>query len=86
MARITGAQLEAFLDFGTASIAVCNVNELVRHRQLSDEADDLLVEMRDAHEQLRRHFDRGLDDAVCVLARDVMELASQTTDVLDQEK
>ena len=30
MARITGAQLEAFLAFGNASIAVCEVKELAR--------------------------------------------------------
>ena len=36
--------------------------------------------------QLRELFADGLDDAVCVLARDVMELASETTDVLNQDQ
>ena len=86
MARITNAQLEAFLAFGNASIAICEVNELVRRSQPDDAAEDLLAELRDAHEQLRELFDQGLDDAVCVLARDVMELASKSTAVLNQEQ
>jgi hypothetical protein len=36
--------------------------------------------------QLRKLFADGLDDAVIVLARDVMELASETTDVLNQNQ
>ena len=86
MARITSAQLEAFLAFGNASIAVCEVKELARRGQPDDAAEDLLAELRAAHEQLRELFDQGLDDAVCVLARDVMELASKSTAVLNQEQ
>ena len=86
MTRINSDQLEAFLAFGNASIAVCEVKELVRRSQPDDAAEDLLAELRDAHEQLRELFDQGLDDAVCVLARDVMELASRTADVLEQEQ
>ena len=52
----------------------------------SDTAEDLLVELSLAHDQLRALFAEGLDDAVCVLARDVMELASRTADVLEQEQ
>ena len=48
--------------------------------------NDLLVELRAAHIQLREFFAQGLDNAVCVLARDVMELVSRTTDVLDQDQ
>ena len=86
MARITSAQLEAFLAFGNASIAVCEVKELARRCQPGDAAEDLLAELRDAHEHLRELFDQGLDDAVYVLARDVMELASKSTAVLNQEQ
>ncbi len=46
----------------------------------------MLAELRDAHEQLRELFAEGLDGAVCVLARDVMELASKSTAVLNQEQ
>ena len=86
MARITSTQLEAFLAFGNASIAVIEVKELVRRSQPDDAAEDLLAELRDAHEQLRELFDQGLDDAVCVLARDVMELASKSIAVLNKEQ
>ena len=86
MSRITSTQLEAFLAFGNASIAVIEVKELARRRPLGDRAKDLLLELRLAHEQLRALFADGLDDAVCVLARDVMELASRMAGVLEQEQ
>jgi hypothetical protein len=53
---------------------------------ISTSAGDLLVELRAAHVRLRELFADGLDDAVCALARDVMELASETTDVLNQDQ
>jgi hypothetical protein len=86
MSRITSTQLEAFLAFGSASIAVIEVMELARRRPPGKTAEDLLVELRLAHEQLQDLFADGLDDAVCALARDVMELASRTADVLEQEQ
>ena len=86
MARITPDQLEAFLAFGNASIAVIEVKELARRRPPSDTAEDLLAELSLVHDQLRALFADGLDDAVCVLARDVMELASRTADVLEQDQ
>jgi hypothetical protein len=79
MARITIAQLEAFLAFGRASIAVCDVRELARRRNVGDASKDLVAELRDL-------FAKGLDDAVCVLAGDVMELASRTADVLKRDQ
>jgi hypothetical protein len=84
MTRIATASLQAFLAFGNASIAVCEVKELARGGPLDDPASDLLAELRAAHVQLRELFAQGLDDAVCVLARDVMDLVSRTTDVLNQ--
>jgi len=86
MARITTAQFEAFLAFGNASIAVIEVKELARRRPPGHTAEDLLAELSLVHDQLRALFADGLDDAVCVLARDVMELASRTADVLEQDQ
>ncbi len=86
MTRISSQSLSAFLAFGNASIAVCGVNELVRRGRTDARATDFLVELRTAHVQLREFFDQGHDDAVCALARDVMELASKTTEVLNQDQ
>jgi hypothetical protein len=86
VARITNNQLEAFLAFGNASIAAIEVKELARRSKPGDRAKDLLAEVSLVHDQLRALFADGLDDAVCVLARDVMELASRTADVLEQEQ
>jgi hypothetical protein len=86
MARITHPELEAFLAFGNASIAICEVKELARRREVSDQASDLLVEISVGHVRLRELFAEGLDDAVVVLSRDVMDLVSSLTDVLNQEQ
>ncbi len=86
MTRITTASIEAFLAFGNASIAISNVTELARRRQLDARACDLLVEVKAAHVQLRELFDQGLDDAVCVLSHHVMELAFETTEALNQNQ
>jgi hypothetical protein len=86
MTRISTASVQVFLAFGNASIAICGVNELARRRQANARAMDLLVELRAAHVQLRALFADGLDDAVCALAGDVMELASCTTEVLNQDQ
>jgi hypothetical protein len=86
MARITHPQLEAFLAFGNASIAICEVKELARRREVGEQARDLLVEISAGHVRLRELFANGLDDAVAVLSRDVMDLVSFLTDVLNQEK
>ena len=64
MTRISKASLPAFLAFGNASIAICGVNELARRRQANASAEELLVELRAAHVQLRELFAEGLDDAV----------------------
>jgi hypothetical protein len=59
MARITTSQLEAFLAFGNASIAVIEVKELARRRPPSDTAKDLLAELSLVHDQLRALFADG---------------------------
>ena len=84
MTRITNPQLEAFLAFGNASIAICEVKELARRRQTSETTGDLLGEIGAAHVRLRELFADGLDDAVLVQASDVMDLASQVAEVLNQ--
>ena len=84
MSRIANPQLEAFLAFGNASIAVCEVRELARRAPSDPRSDDLLI--RAAHIRLRELFADGLDDAVIVLARDVMELASRLAEVLNQDQ
>jgi hypothetical protein len=86
MTRINNASIQAFRAFGNASIAMSEVNEFAHRAQPHDRASDLLLEVRAAHVQLRKLFADGLDDAVIVLARDVMELASETTDVLNQDQ
>ena len=86
MTRISNPQLQAFLAFGNASIAVCQVKELARRAPSDPRADDLLVEIRAAHQQLRELFAGGLDDAASVQARDVMELASRLAEVLNQDQ
>jgi hypothetical protein len=60
--------------------------KIARRGQPDASADDLLVELNTAHVQLRELFTHGLDDAVFALARDVMELASETTDLLNQDQ
>ncbi len=86
MTRITNPQLEAFLTFGNASIAICQVKELARRRPTSETASDLLLEVRAAHVQLRELFANGLDHAVIVQSRDVRELVSRLTEVLNQDQ
>jgi hypothetical protein len=58
MTQISTASLQAFLAFESASIAVCEINELARKRQPSNRANDLLVELRSAHVRLRELFRR----------------------------
>jgi hypothetical protein len=86
MTRMSKESLEAFLAFGNASIAVCQVNELARRETSDAPANDLLVGIRAAHAQLRQLFADGLDDAVSVLARDVMELAPPLADAFSQDQ
>jgi hypothetical protein len=84
MSRISSASIRPFLAFGNASIAVSDVNELARRARRDERARELLVELRAAHAKLQDLFDDGLDDAVCALAQDIMEMASRTADVLRQ--
>jgi hypothetical protein len=86
MDRISATHLEAFLAYGNASIAVCQVNELARRSRPDVRALELLAELKAAHTQLRELFADGLDGAVYALARDIMELAAETAGALDQDQ
>ena len=85
MARIRTDQLEAFIAFGTASIAVSEVAELVAEAHAGGRAHDLFVELEAAHARLRVLFAAGHDDAVCALAQNVLELAKRTEDALNKD-
>jgi hypothetical protein len=84
--RINKASLETFSAFGNASIALCQVHELARRAQPHAPVDDLVIEIRAAHVRLREVFADGLDEAVCVLAHHVMELASRMAEMRNQDQ
>ena len=86
MDHISATHLEAFLAYGNASIAVCEVNELARRSRPDARALELLAELKAAHTELRELFANGLDGAVCALAQDIMELAAATADSLEQDQ
>ena len=86
MDHISATHLEAFLAYGNASIAVCEVNELARRSRPDARALELLAELKAAHTELRELFANGLDGAVCALAQDIMELAAETAGALDQDQ
>jgi hypothetical protein len=86
MTRINQASLEPFLAFGKASIAICKVNELAHRVGTDAQANNQLDEIRAAHARLRELFADGFEDAVCVLANDVMERASRLADALSQDQ
>jgi hypothetical protein len=57
------------------------------HRLTGGRSDPgLFADVRAAHVRLRELVANGLDDAIGVLAADVMELASETADVLEQNQ
>jgi hypothetical protein len=82
--------------FGKASIAIAKVAGPVNRGQLVGDskdpdamdpvASDLLVELRSAHARLRDLFADGHDDAVCVLAPQVIELANRVADALGKDQ
>jgi hypothetical protein len=83
--RMTSEQLEAFLAFGTASVAVAEVTELAARMQPTDRTSlALLVELELLHTQLRALFAEGHDDTVCTVAENLVVLGKRTTDALVQ--
>jgi hypothetical protein len=96
MGHIDTGTFEAFMAFGTASIAFSEVIEPVIRCQpagvamyshaMGPDAVDLLVELRSAHRRLRNLFADGDDDAVCDLAPQVIELASRVADALGKDQ
>jgi hypothetical protein len=101
MGHIDSGTFEAFMAFGSASIAFSEVIEaVIRCRPAGDamysdainsdamgpDAVDLLAELRSAHRRLRDLFADGHDDAVCALAPQVIELASRVADALGKDQ
>jgi hypothetical protein len=91
MGHIDNETFEAFMAFGSASIAFSEmVGPVIRCRPVGDAMDpvavDLGVELRSAHSRLRDLFADGHDDAVCALAPQVIELASRMADALGKDQ
>ncbi len=83
MGRMASEQLETFLGFGAASIAV---TELAARVQPTDRTIlDLLVELELLDTRLRALFAEGHDDAVCTVAEYLVVLGNRTTDALVQD-
>jgi hypothetical protein len=90
MGHIDNETFEAFMAFGSASIAFSEmVGPVIRCRPVGDAMDpvdsDLLVELGSAHSRLRDLFADGHDDAVCALAPLVIELANRMADALGKD-
>jgi hypothetical protein len=96
MGNIDSETFEAFMAFGSASMAFSEVTGPEIRCQLAAEAvdpdaidpvaSDLLVELRSAHARLRDLFADGHDDAVCALAPKVIELANRMADALGKDQ
>lgn len=86
MTRITREALEACLAFGTASLAVAEVAELLADRLPDPTTADLFAELQAAHCRLRNLFANGQDAAVHGVALSVPVLAERTNDALGQEE
>ena len=78
MARMTAETLEVCVAFGTASVAVAEVAELMARGHAGRPATDLFAKLRAAHSLLRVLFAHGRDDDVLVLVPTVVELAERT--------
>ena len=86
MGHIDSETFEAFMAFGSASIAVSLVVATGLRTQPAGDAMDLSVELRSTHSQLRDLFADGHDDAVCALAPQVIELANRMADALGKNQ
>jgi hypothetical protein len=95
MGHINSETFEAFMAFGSASMAFSEVTGPVFRGQLAGDAtdpdamapvaSDLLLELRSAHSRLRDLFADGHDDAVCALAPLVIEIANRMADALGKD-
>jgi len=78
MARMTAETLEVCVAFGTASVAVAEVAELMARGHTGRPATDLFAKLGAAHSLLRVLFAQGRDDDVLMLVPTVVELAQRT--------
>ncbi len=85
MGRIGSQALEAFIAFGTASVAVMEVAELGARVSPGRQALELFAEIEVSHTALRALFAEGHDGAVCALALSILVLAERTEDALVQD-
>jgi hypothetical protein len=87
MGHINTGTFEAFMAFGSASMAFSEVvaGPVIPFHPAGD-AMDLLVELGSAHSRLRDLFADGHDDAVCALAQQVIELANRMADALGKDQ
>jgi len=86
MAIITHEGFETCMAFGTASLAVAEVAELVRDQLLDGPASDLLAELEAAHHRLRDLFDLREDVAVHALALSVLVLVDRTANAIREDR
>ena len=101
MGHIDSETFEAFMAFGSASMAFSEVAGPVIRGELTGDAAysnalyldamdavtlGLLVELRSTHAQLRDLFADGHDDAVCALAPQVIDLANRMADALGKDQ
>jgi len=84
MARINVEALEVCVAFGTASVAVAEVAELMARGHTDRPAADLFAKLGAAHCLLRVLFAHGRDDDVLVLVPTVVELAERTVSAIER--
>ena len=85
MPDLTVETLEVHLAFGTASLAVSRVSELMARGHEDRAALDLFAKLGVIHSLLRVLFAHGRDEDVLMLVPTVVELAERTADAIEQE-
>jgi hypothetical protein len=83
---MTVETVEVCVAFGTASLAVAEVTELMARGHLDFAAVDLFAKVRAAHSLLRVLFAHGRDEDVLMLVPTVVELAVRTACAIEKEE
>jgi len=86
LANVTREGFETCLAFGTASLAVADVVESLRHQVPDGPTGDLLPELEAAHHHLRDLFDLCEDAVVYTLALSVLVQAARTTEAIREDR
>lgn len=86
MAHITAEGFEVCMAFGAASLAVSEAAEHIARSNPISPTNDLFVELKSAHSQLRVLFAQGFDNDVLVLATNIVELANRTVSAYEEEE